>query len=120
MTLIGFARSGGAAMSDYTPTTGEVREAFSEMSAWDMSADEADAAFDRWLAALIAKKQAEARRDVILHDVRKAVTMALAFVPWPRVGEEYDAGLMVDALTKEFIDAQRLREQATNQVSRGE
>lgn len=75
---------------------------------------------DGALTALIAEKQAEARRDVILRDVRKAVVMALAFVPWPRAGEEYDAGLMVDALTKEFVEAQRLREQATNQVSRGE
>ena len=44
---------------DYTPTTEEVREAFSEMSSWDMSADETDAAFDRWIAALRAEWEAE-------------------------------------------------------------
>lgn len=44
---------------DYTPTTDEVRLAFSEMSGWDMSADEADAAFDRWLGSLRAEWEAE-------------------------------------------------------------
>lgn len=45
-------------MSEYTPTTEQVREAFSEMSGWDMSAAEADTAFDRWLAAHDAEKDA--------------------------------------------------------------
>lgn len=46
-------------MTDYTPTTEQVREAFSEMSGWDMSAEEADAAFDRWLAEVRAGVVAE-------------------------------------------------------------
>lgn len=47
----------------YTPSTEEVREAFSEMSGWDMSADESDAAFKRWLSALLREERAKALED---------------------------------------------------------
>lgn len=46
-------------MTERIPTTEDVREAYSEMSGWDISADEADAAFDSWLAGVIAEKRAE-------------------------------------------------------------
>lgn len=39
----------------YTPSLDEAREAFSEMSGWDLSADAADAAFDRFIAQVRAE-----------------------------------------------------------------
>jgi hypothetical protein len=44
-------------MSDETPSTEHVREAWAEMSGWDMSLDESDAAFDRWLESVRAEER---------------------------------------------------------------
>lgn len=45
-------------MSDYTPTTGEIRDHW--RSAWSpRNPEAADASFDGWLAGVIAEKRAE-------------------------------------------------------------
>lgn len=45
-------------MSDYTPTTEEVREATAEMLGWDLP--DPEEAFDRWLAGVRREAAAEA------------------------------------------------------------
>lgn len=46
--------------TQYTPTTDQVREAFTEFLGWDVSLPEADARFDRWFAEEIRKAKHEA------------------------------------------------------------
>lgn len=45
--------------AEYTPTTDQVREAFTEFLGWDVSLPEADARFDRWLAETISEARME-------------------------------------------------------------
>lgn len=86
-------------MSDYTPTTEDVRNAYADwMADWDARA----ADFDRWLAVYTAEKQAEALEQAAreMHEPVAQYLHRESCTHWLRA------------------EAQRLREQATNQQDR--
>lgn len=97
-----------ATMSDRMPTTAEVRKRFVDGFRWAVSRDECGRDFDRWLVALIAEKQAEALQlaaKAIQGRVDPEATHCAVHV---------NAGLLL-ACDELSDQAQRLREQATNQ-----
>lgn len=49
-------------MSDYTPSTDEVREAVTEFFEWHVSPQEAGDRFDRWLESVRAEERARIAR----------------------------------------------------------
>jgi len=51
-------------MSDNTPSMEQVREAWAEMSGWDMSLDESDAAFARFVEAVRAEERERIARNI--------------------------------------------------------